>query len=66
MAKPKKDRTTEIRTVFDNLKYCSVEDLKDVIRKAENLIQAKKNDAIRMKEEAIAELQKQIEELKNN
>ena len=64
MAAPKKDRTEEIQAVFDNLKYCSVDDLKKVIEKANNLIQENKEAAIKQKEEAIAELQKQIDELR--
>ena len=64
MAAPKKDRTNEIRAVFDGLKYCSVDELNEVIHKAKNLIQKNKEAAIKQKEEAIAELQKQIDELR--
>ena len=65
MAAPKKDRTNEIKKVFEYLKFCSVDDLKKVIEKANNLIQKNKKAAIKQKEEAISELQKQIEELMN-
>ena len=59
-----KDRTAEIQAVFDGLKFCSADELKQVIEKANSLIDKKRNEAIKAKEEAIAELQRQIEELK--
>lgn len=56
MARAKKDRTSEVQTVFDNLKYCSIEELIKIQEKCDTLI-SQKADA------EIAEVDKQIEEL---
>ena len=64
MARPKKQRDAEVQKVFENLKYCKLEDLNEVIRRATELIDNAKKVEIEQTEKAIEELTKKLEELK--
>lgn len=63
MARLKKDRTEEVNSVFNNLKFCNIDQLKEVIVKANNLIESKKEQEIEERKKLIERLQKEVENL---
>ncbi|MDE6089847.1 MAG: hypothetical protein K2G41_04005 [Duncaniella sp.] len=64
MARPKKERKEEVEAIFNNLKYCSATELKEVINRATKLLDGAKRAEIQAKEKAIEKLNKELEELR--
>lgn len=64
MAKGRKPRTEEVKSVFDNLKHCTLSDLQEVIKRANSLIDEAKKAEIEALEEEIKEKQAKLAELK--
>ena len=63
MARTKKDRTEEVKAVFNGLKYCSASDLKQVIKKANSMLDDAKKVEIEAKKNQIEQLKKELAEL---
>ena len=64
MARTKKDRSAEIEAVFNGLKFCSTDQLNEVITKANKLLQDIKKAEIEALEAEIREKQAKLEALK--
>jgi len=63
MARTKKDRTTEIQAVYDGLQFCNIQQLNEIIEKANKLIAAKKQSEIEAKKKQIEALKAELAEL---
>lgn len=63
MARTKKDRSTEVEAVFAGLPYCNATQLKEVIAKANTLLDKAKEAEIEAKKKQIEALQAELAEL---
>ena len=63
MARGKKPRTEEVKSVFDNLKHCTLSDLQEVIKRANSLIDEAKKVEIEAKKKQIKALKAELAEL---
>lgn len=64
MARTKKDRSEEVEAVFNGLKYCNTEQLKQIIDKANKLIADVKQAEIETLEAEIKKMQAKVADLK--
>lgn len=63
MARTKKNRSEEVKSVFNNLKYCGFNELEEVIEKANNLLKEKKEEQLATLRKELADLQGKIKKL---
>lgn len=63
MARTKKNRSEEVKSIFTNLKYCNYNELEEVIEKANNLLKEKKEEELATLRKELADLQGKIKKL---